>query len=65
MKIGVIGAGTWGIALARMLTNSGHDVTVWSAIEKEIDEKLAKEGKRFVSAGDAFSKWWWNQQKVN
>lgn len=38
MKIGVIGAGTWGIALARMLTNSGHEVTVWSAIEYEIDE---------------------------
>ena len=38
MKIGVIGAGTWGIALARMLTNSNHDVTVWSAIEEEIDE---------------------------
>lgn len=37
MKIGVIGAGTWGIALARMLTNSGHDVIVWSAIESEID----------------------------
>ena len=29
--IGIIGAGTWGTALARMLTNSGHDVTVWSA----------------------------------
>ncbi len=26
----VIGAGTWGIALARMLCNSGHSVTVWS-----------------------------------
>lgn len=38
MKIGVIGAGTWGIALARMLTNSGHDIVVWSAIEQEIDE---------------------------
>ena len=38
MKIGVIGAGTWGIALARMLTNSNHDVIVWSAIESEIDE---------------------------
>ena len=38
MKIGVIGAGTWGIALARMLTNSAHDVTVWSALENEIDE---------------------------
>ena len=36
--IGVLGAGTWGMALARMLHNSGHSVTVWSAIEKEIDE---------------------------
>ena len=37
-KIGVLGAGTWGMALARMLSNSGHSVTVWSAIDKEIDE---------------------------
>lgn len=37
-KIGVLGAGTWGMALARMLALSGHRVTVWSAIEKEIDE---------------------------
>jgi len=37
-KIGVIGAGTWGIALARMLTVCGHDVMVWSAIESEIDD---------------------------
>ena len=37
-KIGVLGAGTWGMALARMLCISGHQVTIWSAIEKEIDE---------------------------
>ena len=37
-KIGVLGAGTWGIALARMLTNCKHDVMVWSAIESEIEE---------------------------
>lgn len=37
-SIGILGAGTWGIALARMLTNCGHDVVVWSAIESEIDE---------------------------
>lgn len=36
--IGVLGAGTWGMALARMLSNSGQDVTVWSAIKKEIDD---------------------------
>lgn len=36
-KIGVLGAGTWGIALARMLTNNGNDVVVWSALPQEID----------------------------
>lgn len=40
-SIGVLGAGTWGMALARMLSNSEHDVTVWSAIEKEIDDLSA------------------------
>ncbi len=37
-RIGVLGAGTWGIALARMLAVSGHGVTVWSAVEQEIDQ---------------------------
>lgn len=36
-NIGILGAGTWGVALARMLSNHGHGVTVWSAIEAEID----------------------------
>ena len=40
-KIGVLGAGTWGMALARMLHCSGHSVTVWSAIGQEIDELSA------------------------
>ena len=40
-KVGILGAGTWGIALARMLANCGHDVTVWSAIPEEIDALLA------------------------
>ena len=37
-KIGVLGAGTWGMALARMLSNSGHSVTVWSALPQEVEE---------------------------
>ena len=41
-KIGVIGAGSWGIALAWLLINNGHEVQVWSAIESEI-EMLKKE----------------------
>ena len=40
-KIGVLGAGTWGMALARMLTVSGNDVQVWSAIEAEVDNLSA------------------------
>ena len=34
--IAILGAGTWGIALARLLSNAGHSVTVWSAIESEL-----------------------------
>lgn len=37
-KIGVLGAGTWGMALARMLCISGHEVMVWSALEREVEE---------------------------
>lgn len=35
-KIGMIGAGSWGMALTWLLTNNGHQVTVWSALEDEI-----------------------------
>ena len=35
-SIGVLGAGTWGTALARMLCNSGHEVIVWSISEEEV-----------------------------
>ena len=38
MRIGVLGAGTWGVALARMLAVAGHDVMIWSALEQEIDQ---------------------------
>ena len=41
-KIGVIGAGSWGIALASLLYRNGHQITVWSIVEAEI-EMLQKE----------------------
>ncbi len=35
-KVGVIGAGSWGIALSLVLAKNGHDVIVWSIVEEEI-----------------------------
>ena len=35
--IGVIGAGSWGTALALLLFQNGHHVTVWSIMEAEIE----------------------------
>ena len=32
----VLGAGSWGIALATVLSNNGHKVTVWSALADEV-----------------------------
>ena len=31
MRIGILGTGTWGTALGRMLCNAGHQVVMWSA----------------------------------
>ena len=35
-SIGILGAGTWGTALANLLTSIGHKVTLWSKFESEI-----------------------------
>nr|MCR5373968.1 NAD(P)-dependent glycerol-3-phosphate dehydrogenase [Lachnospiraceae bacterium] len=36
IKVGVIGAGSWGTALAIQLNAVGQEVTVWSIIEEEV-----------------------------
>ena len=36
MKIGVLGAGTWGCALANLLAGKGYEVALWSALPSEI-----------------------------
>ena len=36
-KVSVLGGGSWGIALAVLLHKNGHHVTVWSALEQEIE----------------------------
>jgi len=34
--VSIIGSGSWGIALAALLYHNGHQVTVWSAFESEV-----------------------------
>ena len=36
-NVSVIGAGSWGIALALVLAKNGNNVTVWSIVKEEID----------------------------
>lgn len=40
-NISILGGGSWGIALAVLLHNNGHHITVWSAVPAEI-EMLSK-----------------------
>lgn len=35
-NVSIIGAGSWGIAIALLLNRNGHKVTVWSVLEDEI-----------------------------
>ena len=42
-RVSILGGGSWGIALAVLLHKNGHEITVWSALETEIEmlrEKL-------------------------
>lgn len=41
-KIGVLGAGSWGCALAMVLGDNGHEVTIWSNLEDEVEMLLNK-----------------------
>lgn len=46
-KISVLGAGSWGTALALLLHNNGHEVTLWSALEDEV--KMLREKREHAS----------------
>ena len=35
-NISVLGAGSWGLGLALLLNNNGHNVTVWSVLKDEV-----------------------------
>lgn len=48
MKVSVLGAGTWGTALAILLSHNKHNVILWSKLEREI-EALNQNRKNLVN----------------
>ena len=49
MKIGVVGAGSWGTALAYLLSKNGHNITLWGYNKEEIENlNKDRENKRFL-----------------
>lgn len=49
MRIQVIGAGSWGLALARLLALNGHEVSVWCREEDDPDTlRTTRESKTYL-----------------
>ena len=50
-KISVLGAGGWGLALAKVLCENGHEVSVWSKVKSELDELKSSRTRPSVLEG--------------
>lgn len=50
VKVGVVGGGAWGTAIANLLTSRGHDVTLW-VYEPEVKDEINQyhENKTFLA----------------
>ncbi|RKD26038.1 glycerol-3-phosphate dehydrogenase [Ammoniphilus oxalaticus] len=46
MQIGLIGAGSWGTALATVLANNGHEVTIWTRRQQQAEEITSQHTNR-------------------
>ena len=49
MNIVVLGSGGWGTALAMLLEQNRHTVTLWSHDPKKAEQLKQKKGKSFTS----------------
>ena len=61
-KISVLGAGSWGTALSLLLYNNGHEVTLWSALEHEVEMLREKREHTSKLPGVSFRRRWKSPQ---
>jgi glycerol-3-phosphate dehydrogenase (NAD(P)+) len=47
-RVAVVGAGSWGTALASLLAKQGHDVTIWSFEAEVVDQIGAGENGKYL-----------------
>ena len=51
IKIGVVGAGSWGTALANLMASKGCNIDLW-VFEKEVVHQILESGEnQFFSSG--------------
>lgn len=49
VDVGVLGGGSWGTALAMVLSNKGHNVTMWSRNKEQVDDMIKLgENKKYL-----------------
>ena len=50
MRIGVLGSGSWGTALAQVLSDSGHDVLIYGVSAEEVEDiNLNHKNKKYFA----------------
>ena len=55
-NVGVLGAGSWGTALSVLLHDNGHEVTIWSIDQKEVEMLNTKREHEVKASGSEAGK---------